>query len=144
MKALTFIKKILEKKATEIGLRKSCKKTTQRHSFSSRLIPTHSIIQCISLKIVYLAWSSYRSTNNLRQLTFYKSFLNEILIIFGWIQDGGHLWRHHLFKHRYNLQELTTLSTWVVAYESRTTEGLFREEVLTHLLFGRKVIVCHF
>ena len=53
MKALTFIKKILEKKATEIGIRKSCKKTTHRHGFF--LIQTHSIIQCISLKIVYLA-----------------------------------------------------------------------------------------
>ena len=33
MKALTFIKKIVEKKATEIGLRQSCKKTIQHHGY---------------------------------------------------------------------------------------------------------------
>ena len=61
-------------------------------AISLRLIQTLSIIQRISLKTVCLAWSPCRITNNLLQFTFYKSFLNEILIIFGWIQDGGHLW----------------------------------------------------
>ena len=32
----------------------------------------------------------------------------------------------------------------VVAYESRTTGGLFRVEVLTFLVFGREFIACNF
>ena len=32
----------------------------------------------------------------------------------------------------------------VVAYENRTTGGLFRVEVLTFLLFGREFIACNF
>ena len=114
-------------------------------AISSRLIPTHSIIHCVSIKIVCLAWSPCRSTNNLRQFTFYKSFLNEILIIFGWIQDGGHLWNDvitcssiaitYKSKRPYRLEwSLTIIEPPRVSFEKRSWHIYFLEEKLLHAI----------